>query len=197
VSLEQALAFLVFSTVAAITPGPSNVMVTVIGAIAGIVRGLPCLFGVGAGMALMMFVVAFGLGTVVLGRPVLVAVLRWCGAAFLLWLAWKIATAPPNDRPYEGRPVGFLGGFAFQWLNPKAWLVSTSAFGASLRTDAGVLIQALAMAGLLFAVAFACGFVWLAFGVAVRQMLASPGLQRTFNMAMGALLALSVLLFVW
>jgi threonine/homoserine/homoserine lactone efflux protein len=195
-SVEQALAFLVFSTVAAITPGPSNVMLTVTGAITGILRGLPCLFGVGTGMALMMFVVAFGLGTVVIGHPLLVTLLKWCGAAFLLWLAWKIATAPHSDTLDGGRAVGFVGAFAFQWLNPKAWLVSMSASGTYLRADAGVLIQALAIAGIFFAVALACGFVWLAFGVAVRQILRSPGLQRTFNVAMGALLALSVVLFV-
>jgi len=195
-SAEQALAFVVFATVAAITPGPSNVMLTVTGAMAGILRGLPCLLGVGTGMALMMFVVAFGLGALVLGHPALVTVLKWCGATFLLWLAWKIAAAPPSDTQDGGRPVGFLGAFAFQWLNPKSWLVSLSASGTYLEADAGVLIQALSIAGLFFAVALACGFVWLAFGLAVRRILSSPGSQRTFNVTMGALLALSIVLFV-
>lgn len=193
---EQALAFLVFSTVAAITPGPSNVMLTVTGAVAGIVRGLPCLVGVGVGMALMMFVVAFGLGAIVLGHPALVTALKLCGATFLLWLSWKIATAVHGDAPTQGRPVGFFGAFAFQWLNPKSWLVSTSASGTYLQADGGVLVQALWIAGLFFAVALSCGFVWLAFGVAMRRMLKAPGFQRTFNMAMGALLASSVLLFL-
>ena len=194
---EQALAFLVFSIVAAITPGPSNLMLTVAGAMAGILRGLPCLLGVGIGMALMMFVVALGLGAIVFGHPALVTILKLCGAAFLLWLSWKIATAVHGDALAEARPVDFFGAFAFQWLNPKSWLVSAGASGTYLQTGGGVLIQALWIAGLFFAVALSCGFVWLAFGVAMRRMLKSPGSQRIFNVGMGLLLASSVLLFLW
>jgi len=87
------VAFLVFAVVAAVTPGPSNLMLTAAGANAGVLRGLPCLFGVATGMGLMMFVVPFGLGSVVLKTALLLRVLHWGGAAFLLWLAWKIATS--------------------------------------------------------------------------------------------------------
>ncbi len=194
---EQALAFVIFAAVAAITPGPSNVMLTVTGAMAGILRGLPCLLGVATGMAVMMFVVALGLGSLVLGHTFLLAVFKWCGAAFLLWLSWKIATAPHSDSTDQRRPVGFAGAFAFQWLNPKSWLVSTSASGTYLQGDAGVLAQALSIGGLFFAAAIACGFVWLAFGVAMRRILRSPRLQRAFDVCMGFLLAASVLMFVW
>jgi threonine/homoserine/homoserine lactone efflux protein len=194
---EQALAFLVFSTVAAITPGPSNVMLTATGAMAGVLRGLPCLLGVASGMALMMFLVAFGLGAIVLGHPPLVAALKWCGAAFLLWLSWRIATAAPSGTPDEGRPVGFVGAFAFQWLNPKSWLVSTSASGTYLQADGAASGQALWFAGLFFAVALVCGFAWLALGVAMRGLLNAPRRRRAFNVSMGVLLACSVVLFVW
>src|SRR5229473_1795217 len=90
---EQALAFFVFSVVAAGTPGPSNALLTATGANVGVWRGLPALFGIGAGMGLMMFVVAFGLGSVILDNPLVLMGVKWCGAAVLLWLAWKIATA--------------------------------------------------------------------------------------------------------
>ena len=193
---EQALAFVVFATVAAITPGPSNVMLTVTGAMSGILGGVPCLLGVGAGMGLMMFVVALGLGSVVLGHAALLAAFKWSGALFLLWLAWKIATAPHSDAAMQGSPVGFAGAFAFQWLNPKSWLVSTSASGTYLQSDAALLAQALSIGALFFAVALACGFTWLAFGVAIRRGLKSPRWQRAFNLSMGSLLATSVLMFL-
>ena len=195
-SIEQTLAFLGFATVVAITPGPSNVMLTVTGAVAGILRGLPCLVGVATSMALVMFAVSFGLGAMILGHPTVVAVLKWCGAAFLLWLSWKIATAAYGGAPDQGRPVGFREAFVFQWLNPKAWLVSTSASAAYLQAGGGALIQALWIAGLFFIVALPCGFVWLGFGAGVRGLLKSPERQRAFNVAMGALLASSVVLFV-
>src|SRR2546421_6104655 len=90
---EQAIAFFVFSVVAAGTPGPSNALLTATGANAGVWRGLPALLGVAAGMGLMMFIVAFGLGSVILDNPVVLTVVKWCGAAFLGYLAFKIATA--------------------------------------------------------------------------------------------------------
>src|SRR6478735_9246465 len=92
---EQAIAFFLFSVVAAGTPGPSNALLTATGARVGVLRGLPALLGVALGMGTMMFLVALGLGAVILESPIVLTAARWCGAAFLLWLAWKIATAGP------------------------------------------------------------------------------------------------------
>ena len=186
-SLEHALLFIAFAVVAAVTPGPSNLMLTITGAMVGIVRGLPCLAGVGAGMALMMFVVAFGLGSVVLAYPAIVTALKIGGAAFLLWLAWKIATAVHRDAGGEARPVGFGGAFLFQWLNPKSWLVSASASATYLEGA-----NAFWIAGLFLAAALPCGFLWLAAGAAMKKLV----YRRGFNAAMGLLLAGSVLLFL-
>src|SRR5262249_41546775 len=133
---EQLVAFLLFAVVAAVTPGPSNIMVTAAGANAGLLRGLPCLFGVATGMGLMMFLVPLGLGSVVLGHPLALKALNWVGAAFLLWLAWKIASSTGLDSTPE-RPVGYLKAAAFQWVNPKSWLVSASAAGTFLSAGAG------------------------------------------------------------
>ena len=195
-SAEQAYSFFVFAFVAAVTPGPSNVMLTAAGANAGILRGLPCLLGVDVGMALMLFLIAFGLGSVILGHPGVVAGMKWGGAAFLLWLAWKIASAK-GGATGEARPVGFLGAAALQWVNPKAWLVSTSAAGTYLQADSGsALTQGVGLGLLFLAAALPAGFVWLAFGVGMRRVLSSPRRLRVFNVAMGALLAGSVILFV-
>ncbi len=194
---EQALAFLVFAFVAAVTPGPSNVLLTATGANVGLLRGLPCLFGVALGMGLMMAIVAFGLGGLVLGSPRVLQALNWLGAAFLLWLSWKIATARGGGGGAEEKPVGFLGAAGFQWVNPKSWLVSASAAGTYLQAEAGsALLQALSF-GLLFVVAAlpSC-LAWLAFGVVMQRFLRSERAFRTFNLVMGALLAGSVVMIV-
>src|SRR5437868_12121532 len=102
----QAITFLVFAVVAAITPGPSNLILTSTGAKVGLLRGLPCLGGVVIGMGLMMVLVAFGLGNVVLASPLLILILKWAGIGFLLWLAWKIATAGRSDATPEKQPLG-------------------------------------------------------------------------------------------
>jgi threonine/homoserine/homoserine lactone efflux protein len=194
---EQAVAFLLFAVVAAVTPGPSNVMLTAAGANAGVVRGLPCLVGVVVGMGLMMFLVPLGLGSVVLAHPLALRLLNWGGAAFLLWLAWKIAASASLDAAAAGDPVGFVGAALFQWVNPKSWLVAASAAGTFLHADAGSPLGQAATLGGLFALAVVpSGFVWLAFGATVHHVLGTRRRLRAFNITMGVLLALSIALIV-
>ena len=195
---EQIIAFLVFSTVAAITPGPSNVLLTATGANVGVARGFPCLLGVSVGMGVMMFVVAFGLGNFVLDNPTILGGLKWCGGALLLWLAWRIASASRSETGSGKKPVGFLGAAAFQWINPKSWLVSASAAGTYLSNDAGsALLQSASFGLLFFLAAFPSCFLWLAFGVGVQRFLHADRAFRIFNIILGILLAGSVILIVW
>lgn len=192
------MAFLLFAVAAAVTPGPSNIMLTAAGAQAGVLRGLPCLLGVTTGMGMMMFLVPLGLGSLVFAHPTVHRALHWGGAAFLLWLAWKIATSGSRIDPAPGRgPVGYLGAAVFQWVNPKAWLVTASAAGAFLSAEGGSpVVQAACLGGFFVLAALPSGFVWLAFGAAVQRVLHSRRRLRIFNIAMGVLLALSIVLIV-
>jgi threonine/homoserine/homoserine lactone efflux protein len=194
---EQATGFLLFAIVAAITPGPSNLIVTSTGATVGIVRGLPALAGVAVGMGFMMFLVAFGLGSLVLGQPLILLLLKVGGVGFLLWLAWKIATAGRSDITTDKEPVGFWGAAAFQWVNPKSWLVSVSAAGTYLHAQAGSALTQSLFFGLLFVLAAlpSC-FVWLAFGASLQRFLQTERTARVFNIAMGTLLVGAVALFI-
>jgi threonine/homoserine/homoserine lactone efflux protein len=192
-TLEHAIAFLAFAFVAAITPGPSNVMLTATGAVAGIRGGLPCLLGVLAGMGLLIFVFAVGLGQLVLAHAVVLKLMNWLGAAFLLWLAWKIATAAPMGEGTERKPAGFLEALAFQWVNPKSWLVSASAVGTYLNAGEGAVLPQAALFVLLFLAAAAPStLAWLAFGAGMQRLLTSPMSARIFNLVMATSLALSV-----
>jgi threonine/homoserine/homoserine lactone efflux protein len=195
---DQAIAFVLFAVVAAITPGPSNLILTSTGANAGVLRGLPCLFGVAIGIGLMMFLVAFGLGSLVLERPLILQVLKWCGIGFLLWLSWKIATAGHSEATGEQAVIGFWRAAAFQWVNPKSWLVCASAVGTYLQAGAASPFEQSISFGILFVIAAlpSC-FVWLAFGAAVQRFLHGERALQTFNVAMGALLAASVIMFIW
>jgi threonine/homoserine/homoserine lactone efflux protein len=190
---DQIIAFFVFAVVAAVTPGPSNVMVMIAGARAGVVGGLPCLAGAVAGMVSMMGAAALGLGSVVLAYPQAVLALKWAGSLFLLWLAWKVASAPPMSAVGASDPVGFWKAAAFQWINPKSWIVSVSAaatYGGA--SDANVVAHALLLA-LVFALAAAPSFgVWLAFGASVQRWLVDERRSRAISVAMGVALAASV-----
>ncbi len=201
-SPDQAVAFFLFAFAAAATPGPSNVLLTATGANVGLLRGLPCLLGVVLGMGFMMSIVAFGLGSVVLESPQIQEVLKWGGAAFLLWLAWKIASANPptpasSNTQENTKPVGFLGAASFQWVNPKSWLVCAGAAGTYLQADAaGALVQSLSLGGVFILAALPSTFLWLSAGVALQKLLRDPKSQRRFNLVMGALLAGSVIYFL-
>jgi threonine/homoserine/homoserine lactone efflux protein len=194
---EQAIGFVLFAIVAAITPGPSNLILTSTGSTVGIRRGLPCLGGVALGMGLLIFVVALGLGGVVLAIPLIVPTIKLCGAGFLLWLAWKIAIASPAEATRVKTFVGFWQAAAFQWVNPKSWLVGAGAVGTFFHAGASsTLIQSLAFGALFVVVALPSCFVWLAFGAAVQRLLRTKRAARAFNVTMGVLLAGSVLLLL-
>jgi threonine/homoserine/homoserine lactone efflux protein len=195
---QQLIAFVVFTVVAAGTPGPSNTVLLATGAQVGVLRGLPTLLGQVVGMGLLMTIVGLGLGSLILGSPVLLAVFKWGGAALLCWLAWQIATAGPlHDGSQPARQLGFFGAAAFQWLNPKAWLVAASAVATFLDSSAtGALTQALAFGVVFAVVALPSCLPWLAFGAALQRWLRIPRTARLINVTMGALLAASALLFV-
>ena len=197
----QGAAFFLFSVAAAGTPGPSNALLTATGANVGVARGLPALLGVGAGMGTMMFLVAFGLGAVLLEHPMVAKAAKWCGAVFLLYLAWKVGTAGragPLGGPLGGsRPIGFIGAAAFQVVNPKSWLTCASAAATFVDQGAGnALGQSAALALTFVLAALPSCFPWLAFGAALQRMLRSERAARVFNVLMGALLAAAVILFV-
>ena len=192
-TFDAMTAFFVFALVAAVTPGPSNVMVLAAGARAGLFGGLPCLAGVVSGMALLIGAAALGLGGVVTALPTAMAALRWGGAALLLWLAWQIARAPPMRDGAHAEPVGFWRALAFQWVNPKSWIVAASAAATygSAASDAP-LGRALLMASLFAAAAAPSCLLWLAFGSALQRTLTDARRARVFNAAMALLLAASV-----
>ena len=197
-TLEQSIPFLIFSLVAAITPGPSNVMITATGSAAGIVRGLPCVFGAGVGMASLLFTAALGLGQLILGHPEILCAMNWCGAAFLLWLAWKIASAGRAGEPAATKPVGFFGAALFQWVNPKGWLVAVGAAGTYLQPETGSqLLQAIVFASLFFTVAVPSGLVWLVLGASMQGLLRDERHARVFNIAVAMALAASVVMILW
>lgn len=192
----QVAAFLAFSAVLAGTPGPSNALLTAVGAQAGIRRGLPSLLGQVTGMGAMLFAVTLGLGNVLLAHPLALQILKWGGTAMICWMAWRIATADHAEGAMT-TPAGFLGMAAFQWINPKAWLVGVAAIATFLdRRAGGALAQATLFATLFTLAAFPSCLPWLACGAALQRFLRAPRARRLLNLVMAALLAASTILLV-
>lgn len=184
------LAMFVF--VSSITPGPNNVMLTASGANFGYQRSVPHMLGITCGGVFMLLMVGAGLGALFAQLPWLYAVLQGIGAVYLLWLAWKIATCgQAGTAQAKPQPLGFWQAAAFQWVNPKAWLMSVGVVAAYTSQQAYWPSLLLGMAVMLV-VNYPCISVWTLFGSAVRRWLQSPRALQWFNWTMAGLLLLSL-----
>jgi threonine/homoserine/homoserine lactone efflux protein len=192
---ETLLPFILFALSSVLTPGPNNMMLLASGANFGVRATGPHMLGISLGFPVMVLAVGLGLGAVFIQQPVLHEILRWAGSAYLLWLAWKIATsAGMGEAKNSGKPFTFLQAAGFQWVNPKAWIMAVSAFSVYSTPGVAALPQALLFGAVFCAVAFpSCG-IWTAFGSVIGRLLKSTRALRIFNGAMAALLAASVLL---
>ncbi|ROZ74410.1 LysE family translocator [Ramlibacter sp. WS9] len=192
---QQMAAFFLFAVAAAVTPGPSNLLVMAAGARGGWQGGLRCLAGVVVGMALLIGVAAFGLAGVLQAWPGLLMALRAGGSLFLLWLAWQIAKAPPMRAGGEPPPAGFGAAFALQWVNPKSWIVGASAAATFSAAPGQPAATHAALLAVLFALAAApsCA-VWLVGGAMLQRWMKDARRARWVNGGMGLLLAASVVM---
>lgn len=179
-----------------VTPGPNNVMLTASGANYGFRRTLPHMLGVSLGFCSLIVVAAMGLGAVFTHYPGLQASLRVVGSGYLLYLAWRIAHAPPPSEraPGEGRPLRFHEAAAFQYVNPKAWVMAITAVGTFTLAGEGYAASAAAVAVVCTLVNLPSVSLWAGFGVAIARVLRTPAAWRTFNVAMGLLTASCVFL---
>lgn len=189
-SLDSFLALLVYAFVTSITPGPNNLMLLASGVNFGFVRTIPHALGIGGGFLSLLLAVGFGLGAVLTAFPALHLVLKIAGGAYLLYLAWRIAMSRSmgTGASTEGRPMTFLEAAAFQWVNPKAWVMAVSAM-AIYTNPAQPFLSVLIVAGAFAAVNLPSVSTWAGFGTGLRGFLADPVRLKWFNIAMGLLLA--------
>ena len=181
------------------TPGPNNAMVTASGANWGFRRTLPHILGISLGFPFMFLAVALGAGEALRMLPWLTGILRWAGAAYLLWLAWRIATAVPTaGKDARGRPFSFMQAALFQWVNPKAWMIALGGV-AAYATGEGTafLVQATLLAAIFTAVTLPVVAFWTLAGVGASRFLRSEVALRRFNLAMALLLVLSLVPVLW
>ncbi|MCB1490082.1 MAG: LysE family translocator [Bauldia sp.] len=188
--------FVVFALVTLFTPGPNNIMLMTSGLNYGLRRALPHLFGVAIGFGAMVLGVGIGLGAVFETYPALYPVIKYVGVAYLLYLAWVIATASPHDDQAgvvtEGRPISFLQAAAFQWVNPKAWVMAVGAV-ATYAAIARFPFNMAIIAGVFASFGIVSSWTWIMFGSVLRRFLRTARAVRLFNIAMGVLLVVSIL----
>jgi threonine/homoserine/homoserine lactone efflux protein len=191
-TLKLILAFVSYAFVTSITPGPNNMMLLASGANYGVVRSIPHILGVNLGFGAMVLAVGLGAGSIFTAVPQLQTILRVAGIIYLLYLSWQIAQSAPMSRDGAvGRPMTFLSAAAFQWVNPKAWIMVMGAITTYVPSDGRW--QSVALIALIFGlVNLPCIITWAGFGVWIRYFLTKPLYVRVFNYAMAAILCLSL-----
>jgi threonine/homoserine/homoserine lactone efflux protein len=196
--MEALLPIALFGAAAAGTPGPNNVMLTASGSAFGFWRSLPHILGITFGFPVMVFALGLGIGEIFARYPQVHLALKYFGAAYLLYLAWRIAQAGrPEAGDANGRPLTFFEAAAFQWVNPKAWMIAVSAIPAFTTIDGPYYAELLLICAVFTAVTLPSCAAWCIFGVGIRQLIRTPETARAVNLALAALVALSiVLLFV-
>jgi threonine/homoserine/homoserine lactone efflux protein len=186
------LALAGFAIATTFSPGPNNVMLIASGANFGLRRSVPHMAGIGLGVMSLVAGAGAGLGRLFDLWDWLRPVLAVAAGLYLLYLAWRIATAAPtlNRSEPAGRPLTLLQAAAFQWVNPKAWAMAVSATTLYL-PDRGM--GTLAVAVLVFGlVSVPSTLLWTTFGRELRRWLTSPARLKAFNAVMAGLIVLSL-----
>lgn len=186
------LALVSYAFASSITPGPNNMMLFSSGVNFGFYRSIPHMLGISVGFFVLLVAVGLGLGALLMTFPSMFVVLKFAGGAYLLFIAWKIAnTHTLSDVKTNAKPMTFLGAAAFQWVNPKAWIMAITSMVTYTNPDA--FYASVLVVGLVFAVvncpSIAC---WAGFGSALRGWLAVPPRLKWFNITMAILLVLSL-----
>ncbi len=156
---------------------------------------IPHLLGVSSGFLFLLLAVGLGLAEIFTRLPWAFVILRWVGAFYLLYLAWCIAMSGPvndtNPGGHPAKPLGFWGAVAFQWVNPKAWVMAVSTFSTYVPAASGP--STIVSAAVVFSIiGLPCIIVWALFGSGLRHVLQVRRNLVIFNYSMAALLLLSL-----
>jgi threonine/homoserine/homoserine lactone efflux protein len=198
VSSTELAALLAYATAMAFTPGPNTTLSAAMAANHGLRHAMRFVVAVPFGWCLLLAASAVGLGTLVATVPALGTAIRVGGAAYMLWLAWKLACTPaPFSAATAALPtaldVGFARGVALQFVNAKAWINALTIAGTWIAVDGQTASRLAWVLPIAAAYGFASNFTYAALGAALRRWLAQGQRLMWFNRAMGLVLAATAL----
>ena len=189
---ELLTALAAFAFVTSITPGPNNMMLLASGANFGFMRTIPHMLGIGIGFTIMVMLVGAGLMQLFDAWPPSYTILKILSAAYMLWLAWKIAhSASPEGQQTGAKPMNFMQAALFQWVNPKAWTMALSAI--TLYAPGREFLAVLWVALIFGAINLPCVSSWTVLGQKLRVILSNPSRLIAFNWTMAILLVVSLI----
>ena len=195
---QQWLALVLAASVVMGSPGPATISVTAIGAAFGLRNSLRYASGIILGTVAVLLVVATGVTAVLISMPGVAPVLAVASAAYILYLAYKIATAPPLAARDSGAVLPtFLGGFLLAVANPKAYVAIAAVLAGSATAAGADALGVPARLAVLTLMIVAIHVLWLLAGAAFAQYLRQPLASRIINLVFAATLVVTTALAVW
>lgn len=175
------------------TPGPNNLMLATSGVTFGLKRTIPHAVGVSIGMLVQLTLVALMLAFIVSWLTAIRLPLAIAGCIYLLWLSWKFFNAGRPEKREHARPMSLTGAAMFQWLNPKAWMMSVNSAILFMPASGDILLTAglLGLIGSL--INFPCILIWAITGDQLRRWLNHDRIRFMFNAGMAGLMSLTAL----
>lgn len=169
-AFDTTLAFFAVALLIAMTPGPDNLFVLIVAATKGRRSGILVVLGLCTGLVVHTLAVAFGLAALFAVSALAFTVLKFVGAAYLLYLAWQAWRAPVHANagcgvPVETRTVAwrlFARGVVTDLTNPKVVLFFIAFLPQFVRPEAGPVAAQLVWFGLEFIVATLIVFTCIA-----------------------------------
>ncbi|MEZ9515325.1 LysE family translocator [Vibrio splendidus] len=190
-SSQLMLAFLLFSISIAITPGAGNIALLGISSRYGFAATLPFISGNAVGIIIVLAGSSVGLVSLFTLYPDLYSILKYAGAAYLLFMAWSIANMQIEESTTDNRS-GFMSGVLVQVLNPKGWIASLTVFSQFITPNADYLIQVVTIIAGMVITGVPCMLVWAYCGTMLKKLLQSPKQMMVVNRCLGGSLAMVV-----
>ena len=195
-TVAMLLSIVTFTLSTVSTPGPNNIMLLSSGLTFGYKRTIPHMFGIMLGFPFMVLLVGLGLGIVFEKFPIIFTILKIVGILYLFWMAFKIATNKSTLEVKEGeesKPFTFIQSAAFQWVNPKAWIMAITSISIFVTSKDESFAQVVIIAIIYLLSSIFSTNAWTAGGVVLKRFIKDEKIVRILNITMAILLVGSVL----
>ena len=185
---------ILFCIAAGFTPGPNNILGSYQGFNFGIKKSLPLIIGVTFGYTFLLIILAAGLIAIFKTYPLLQIILKICGSAFLIYLAYKIAFQNKIEQRNVVNPVNFFDTFIFQFVNPKGVIIGITTISTFVEAGSNYLLHSIVVIGVSSCVALTSITSWCLLGKFLRRFAENKKFIQRFNYAMSFSLIVCVIL---
>jgi|TARA_B110000263_G_C15224410_1_gene471556 threonine/homoserine/homoserine lactone efflux protein len=189
ITLELLAAISVYYIIMYATPGPNNSILTASGIKFGFIKTIPNIFGIPTGHGIQLALVCFGLGSLFVEFPFLLNLLKYVGASYLLYLAWRMfGSLSIKIEEDKSSPLKYYEAILFQFVNPKAWVICITAVSLFYPEKENIFIGTLFMVLMSTIINIPSISIWAFGGSIIRKYLSNDKLKKMIELLLAVLL---------